>query len=490
MSHGADGTCATGPTGATVAVVGGGVAGLVVARDLAVAGHQVVVLEAGERLGGTVGSHEVAGLTLDSGAESFAVRTRAVLDLLDDLGLTDDVVAPNPAGAWVQLPDKAVPMPPTGVLGVPERVWTPQVRAVVGSIGAARAALDQVLPVAVGTARGTSLGWLVRARMGRRVHDRLVAPVVRGGHSADPDALDADLAGLRAETVRYGSLAAAARAARGSGLVGSEVAGIRGGMHRLVAALVDDAVVHGALLRTRSRVLGLARDAAGWALEVGSLGVPPDAPHETVRADAVVLAVPGTALGRLLAKALPDALPGPVPRPGPRVVLATLVLDVPALDAAPRGTDVLVADGSPRRAPVSAHTLTHGTAKWAWLAEAVGPGRHVVRLSYGTAAAIGGLPMNAVPMTQLTERAREETARLLEVPIPPGAVVAAARTLWPGGMPPAGPVQRQWQAVVVDAVSAVPGLHVTGAWTAGTGLSAVVPHARRVAAEVTARLAV
>lgn len=467
-------------TSGRVAVVGGGVAGLVAARDLAAAGHRVVVLEATERLGGSVAAHDVAGLTLDSGAESFATRTTAVAELLADLGMADDVVTPRPTGAWLQLPDRAVPLPATGVLGIPGRVWARDVRGVVGVPGAVRAALDRALPRAWGTAPGTSLGALVRARMGRRVHDRLVAPVVRGVHSADPDDLDADLSGLRPDVRRRGSLAAAAAAARAAAPAGSAVAGIRGGMHRLVSTLVDDAVLHGADIRTGSPVLAVARDAGGWLLAVGTAGAPPDAPREQVRADAVVLAVPGTALGRLLADALPDALPGPAPRPRPRVVLATLVLDLPALDAAPRGTGVLVADG----APTSARALTHGTAKWAWLAEAAGPGRHVVRLSYGPEASVGGLPMSAVPMVQLTERARVDASALLGLHVPREAVLGSARTVWPGGMPPAGPAQRQWQTVVAEAAAAVGALRVTGAWTAGTGLASVVAHARGVAAEL------
>lgn len=467
-------------TARRVAVVGGGVAGLVAARDLAAAGHRVVVLEATDRLGGSVAAHDVAGLTLDSGAESFATRTTAVAELLADLGLAGDIVTPRPTGAWLQLPDRAVPLPATGVLGIPGRVWARDVRGVVGVTGAARASLDRALPAAWGTTPGASLGGLVRARMGRRVHDRLVAPVVRGVHSADPDDLDADISGLRTDTRRRGSLAAAAAAARAASPAGSAVAGIRGGMHRLVSALVDDAVLRGADIRTGTPVLALARDADGWLLAVGAAGAPPAAPRTAVRADAVVLAVPGTALGRLLADALPDALPGPAPRPRPRVVLATLVLDLPALDAAPRGTGVLVADG----AATSARALTHATAKWAWLAEAAGPGRHVVRLSYGPEAAVGGLPMSAVPMLQLSERARVDASALLGVPVHREAVVGAARTVWPGGMPPAGPAQRQWQTVVAHAAAAVGPLRVTGAWTAGTGLASVVAHARQVAAEL------
>jgi len=63
--------------GGGVVVVGGGVAGLVVALDLAGAGHRAVLLEAAGSFGGVVSSHRVAGLTLDAGAESFATARPA-----------------------------------------------------------------------------------------------------------------------------------------------------------------------------------------------------------------------------------------------------------------------------------------------------------------------------------------------------------------------------------------------------------------------------
>ncbi len=104
-------------------MVGGGVAGLTVARDLARAGHRVTVLEAGERVGGCVSSVRVDGLPdgrlLDSGAESFATRTTAVADLLGDLGLGSDVVLPQRLGAWVLSSAGPVPLPAAGLLGVP-----------------------------------------------------------------------------------------------------------------------------------------------------------------------------------------------------------------------------------------------------------------------------------------------------------------------------------------------------------------------------------
>ena len=54
--------------GQTALVVGGGISGLLAARELAQAGVAVTLLEATDSWGGCVGRHEVAGLALDSGA--------------------------------------------------------------------------------------------------------------------------------------------------------------------------------------------------------------------------------------------------------------------------------------------------------------------------------------------------------------------------------------------------------------------------------------
>src|SRR6188768_2387306 len=69
-----------------VLVIGGGVAGLVAARECAHLGLSVVVLEAAGTPGGAVAGHEVAGLPLDAGAESFAVRGNTVADFIADPG--------------------------------------------------------------------------------------------------------------------------------------------------------------------------------------------------------------------------------------------------------------------------------------------------------------------------------------------------------------------------------------------------------------------
>ena len=132
-------------------VVGGGVGGLVVARDLAAAGAQVTLLEATDRLGGQVRRHTVGGIDLDAGAEAFAVRADAVQKLATVLGLGGDIVAPAPAGAWLQRATAApLPLPATSLLGIPGSPLAADVIAVVGGATAFRAYLESAAAGTVG----------------------------------------------------------------------------------------------------------------------------------------------------------------------------------------------------------------------------------------------------------------------------------------------------------------------------------------------------
>jgi oxygen-dependent protoporphyrinogen oxidase len=406
-------------------VVGGGVGGLVTARRLALAGRTVEVFEASDHLGGTVGRVTVGGLDLDSGAESFALRGGTVAALADELGLGGDIVSPNPEGAWL-LPSngRAVPLPKLSLLGVPGSPLAPDVRAILGLPGALRAWGEKFLPGTYG-ADAVSLGDIVQRRMGTSVLENLVAPIVRGVHSMDPHDLPLDRVapGLRDALTRTGSLAEAVLELRSNTRAGSSVAGITGGIHRLVIELVNDLHRLGVVMHLGSHV---------ESVEAGSIEV-----NGAVRTGHVIVAAPG-----LLGTPVTD---------GHLAVLTTLVLDAPELDRAPRGTGVLVAAGA---VGVQARALTHATAKWSWLAERA-DGAHVVRLSYGSA------------LDDHATVARTDAARILGVSLPSSAVLDFARVEW--RRPP-----RQ--------IHAADGISVVGETASGTGLAAVVGHA-----EITAR---
>jgi len=489
MSPAATGPAPGASSAAHVVVIGGGMAGLVAARACLRHGMAVTVVEASPSLGGSVGRHQVAGLALDAGAESFATRGGAVAALIDELGLGPNVVWPDPAGAWLHLADRTVPMPAGGLLGIPSDPVAPDVVAAIGEDAARRAERDLTDPVPAGFAPAT-LGELVRARMGHVVLDRLVSPVATGVYStaADDLGLDAIAPGLRATFLRTGSLARAVAELRGGRAVkpGAAASGLRGGMATLVDALEADVLARGGRILLRTRVSRIVRTTRGWNVRIAD-GAP-------LRVEAVIVATAQPDAVRLLGPAVgsgqadaastgstdsggaslfaADAWPRPT-----RVDLATLVVDAPELDAAPRGTGLLVAEDA--HGDVDAKALTHATAKWRWLAEDAGPGRHVVRLSYGQTG--HGNPAAGIHDDALRALALRDAATLLGVPLASSHVAGFARSTWTNATPLAARGQAGRVAAVRAAVAATPGLEITGAWVAGTGLASVVPDARSAA---------
>jgi len=409
-----------------VIVVGGGVAGLVAARRFALARRTVTLLEASGRLGGSVARHRVGGIDLDAGAESFATRKGTVAALATELGLGADIVTPDREGGWLQpVAGAPHPLPATSLLGIPGSPLASDVVAVIGARAAARAYLDSLLPGTVG-AKSRTLGELVRIRMGRGVLEGLVAPITRGVHSAHPDELELDRVapGLRVAMRREGSLSRGVRELRTAGPAGSAVAGIRGGMARLVDELVADLERLGVEIRLGTPALSVAP---------GAVRV-----DDEVLSGLAVVAAPGLVGGSAS---------------GALVTLATLVLDAPELAGAPRGSGVLVAAGA---AGVRARALTHATAKWHWLAERA-EGREVVRLSYDESP------------DDLREAAVADASTLLGIHLAAGQVIDFARVVW------RRPAPRRASEGHADS-----SMIEVGEAVAGSGLANVIAHAEQL----------
>jgi oxygen-dependent protoporphyrinogen oxidase len=456
----ADGTAspAAGAAAVTAAVIGGGVSGLVAARELALAGMQVVLLEADDRLGGRVRSETIAGATIDIGAEAFATRGGGVAELLAELGLGGEIVSPAPLGSWVVAGSGAVPLPAAGTIGIPATPLSRDAVRALGRAGALRAAAEPLLPRAVG--RGGSLADLVEARLGRRVLERLVRPVVLGVYSTDPaDMTIGSVAGLEAAFERRGSLVAAARDLRGSRTAaGGAVAGLRAGMGALIEALAAELDRLGVTVRTGTAVGALQSraDCEGWTVTEAE-------PGTAVDVDAVILAVPETVARRLL-HAPPSAPEG-------RVEVIALLVDDTRLDPAPRGTGVLVAaDAAPR---ITAKALTHVTAKWPARATALDAGRHVLRLSYGR---VGSAPATeALSDEEATRLAIRDASQILGVELRADSIRGMRRRAWIAGSSTTG----------ADSPLPEPsGAAFAGDWVSGTGLASVIPGARAAARRI------
>lgn len=199
-------------------MVGAGVAGLTAARDLRAAGSQVLVLEAGDRVGGQIRTEHPWGDPVELGAEAVHLASPGVRTLLDELGLSEGAVASGPGRTWLatssglkRLPEGVGPSGPTR-LG-------PVIRSgILGPIGLLRAALEPWLARHTVTDQDISVGSFVRRRFGRQVAERLVDPMLGNLHSGDIDTLS-----LQSATPSLAAVAASgrslttSRAARRSG---------------------------------------------------------------------------------------------------------------------------------------------------------------------------------------------------------------------------------------------------------------------------------
>lgn len=460
-------------------VVGGGIAGLVAAHLLVEGGALPVVLEARERCGGYLAagtlSAEGAEVQVDVGAESFAARSGATRSLVEMLGL--ETVTPAALSAWGYTPvgrrrARAFPLPATGVLGIPGHPWAADTRRAIGILGALRASLDSVR--SADRVDTSDLAALVRSRLGSRVLNRLVTPVAGGVHSTDPALLDvaAVAPGLLDAYHRTGSLTGAVRALRAQAPAGSAVRGVAGGMNQVVTALERSIEAHGAEIRRSTSALMLRRDGDEWLVRTG--------PGQALRTGRIVLAAPARTTLGLLAD-LVD-VEGAEPARGTDIRLVTLLVRSSDLGTAPRGTGVLVAPGT----PVVAKATTHASAKWPWLRrqldETFGPDVHVVRFSYGR----GGTDPAPTPAADdaLVAQAVADLAALYGTD--DAQVLSSLVTAWDDALAPPTPASRERTARLLEDVDALaeqglPGLTVTGAWVAGTGLAAVVPHAQNSA---------
>ncbi|MGQ7312284.1 protoporphyrinogen/coproporphyrinogen oxidase [Microbacterium arabinogalactanolyticum] len=488
-----------------VVVIGGGIGGLVAARECAKVGMRVTLLEAEKQLGGSIRTTELDGIIVDAGAESFATRGGHVRALVDELGLADAVVPPEGGGAWLSgipgAPD--APLPKGGLLGIPANPFQEDVRAIIGWRGVWRAYLDRLRPpLTIGHQQ--SLGRLVTTRMGARVRDRLVAPVTAGVYSALPEDVDVEIAapGLSAALTRVGSLSGAVLALQGDRAgktPGAAVLGIDGGMGRIVEALRDELALFGAVVRTGTRAVRLDRSGEGWTVAFEELGtvaadasesdaaggddtlVTPDAPAsdapEPLTATAVVIATAEPSARALLT---PHVTGLSDPGAAPEIEIVTLLLDAPELDSAPRGSGVLTVPGSH-----TAKALTHSTAKWGWLRRAA-DGRHVVRVSFGTQGeAAATAPLDDAAAARL---ALSEASALLGVRLRPEQLRASHRARFVQSQPTSLIGATERRAAVREAVRNTPRLAVVGAWLAGTGLAQVVPDAAEEADRLRSQL--
>ncbi len=179
-----------------ITVIGGGIAGLAAAhrvlelareRGLAV---ELTLLEARERLGGTIETEHVDGFLVESGPDSFLSEKPWALALCRRLGVEDRLVRTDDRfrRIFVWHRGRLHPLPDGFQLLAPTRIAPFVTSGLFSWPGKLRMALDLVLPRGAPGGDET-LGAFVRRRLGREALERVAQPLVAGIYTADPDDL-------------------------------------------------------------------------------------------------------------------------------------------------------------------------------------------------------------------------------------------------------------------------------------------------------------
>ena len=462
---------------ARVVIVGGGLGGLAAAYYLRAAipdpaRLEIVGLEGGARLGGSLWTEHQQGFFIEEGADSFLTTRPAALDLVRELGLRDQLIGVprDRRRTYVWHGGRLLPLP-AGLRLLATARLGPLLRSpLLSARGRLRVLGDLVRRPGPATS-DESLATFVRRRLGQEMLERIAEPMVAAIHAGDAERLsmEALLPQFRAYERDHGSVirglrAEAHRPSPDRTQVPTPFASLAEGMGTLPDRLVDRTPS----VEWRLETIVEAVERADSRFDV----VPRD--DSTVRADVLVLAVPPGAAADLLRPVhvgLSEAL-----RSIPSSSSAVLTLAFPEDLVRPLdGTGFLV----PREEGVHLRACTWSSSKFPGRAPS---GHALIRAFYGGAADADVL---TTPDADLASLAIDELAPILNVRGPPEFV---RMRRWSAAHPQYEVGHLERVRAIEDLRATVPGLVLTGSGYRGIGISDCVLQAQRAAEQALAVL--
>ncbi|MDF2460444.1 MAG: hemY, partial [Nitrospira sp.] len=271
----------------TVAIIGGGISGLATAHALMEGAEakglalRCVVLESGAAWGGKIVTHTIGELVTEAGPDSFLSSKPAGLQLVQKLGLNDQLINTNETGkkAFVYLGGRLRELP-EGLIAIAPGQIRPFLKSGLLSFGGfARMGMDLVLP-AKRSSVDESLASFVRRRFGQQAFERMMEPLMAGIYAGDAEELS-----VRATFPRFveleqehgsvlrGMMSVRARQ-NGAGWTEAKrtmFVTLKRGLQELVTALVRRLTDQGVLLRSGMTVESLrvrSSQAGRWTYDM------------------------------------------------------------------------------------------------------------------------------------------------------------------------------------------------------------------------------
>ncbi len=160
-------------------IIGAGISGLTAAYKLHQAGVPVRVIEASERVGGLIQTHQKAGFTFEGGPNTFPNSALEILSLCEALGLQPKAAHAKANKRYLFLKNKLTALP-----NQPWQAFTTPLLSIPGKIRLLCEPFKANRP-----ADDISVAGFFAYRLGREVVDNLVDPFISGIYAGNVEAL-------------------------------------------------------------------------------------------------------------------------------------------------------------------------------------------------------------------------------------------------------------------------------------------------------------
>lgn len=452
------------PQSVDAIVIGGGISGLGVARAIAAGNQTVVVLESAQRLGGAVQTEMREGFLCEAGPNSMLVKSQAVWDFIEQIGLKDSRVEANAVANKRFLVKKgrlvALPQSPLG--GITTPLYNPLEKLrLLAEPFISRSRLDD-----------ESVTSFVSRRMGRAFLEYGISALVSGIYAGDPDRLSLRHAFGKVWNLeqKYGSLIGGSlrlrRERRKAGITPfkSRMISFRDGLQTLIDTLPCHPSVEAC---TGVDLLSIRRVEGAWQVDSEIAGR-----LRQLRSRHLILATPLDAYSGLPAS--------------PEMEAALASIDVP--EHPPLSTLVLGFDREQVEHPLDGFGVLFPRMEkrfclGAIFSSTLFPGRapdgKVALMCF-----IGGVqqPENGrLPTHQLVEATVRDLRPLLGLK---GHPVFQAHTFWPRAIPQYNVGHNIFLEQLSAVEAALPGLHLLGNFRGGPGLNDCLESALGLAASL------
>jgi len=450
----------------TVAIVGGGIAGLTTAYYLSRQGREVVVFEREAAAGGLTQSDQLQGYTIDRGPNGFLTNVPETLALAESLGLADELATASELAQHRFLYQNGAlqALPTSPMAFVRTRLVSAKAKA--------RLLFEPFAPKRPAGIDETVYEF-ARRRVGEEFATVFMRAMVLGITAGDAKAISlaALFPRMRQLEDHYGSLSQALLATvlkRRKGTGGPAGPGGRltsfkhGGIARLTHALAEQL---GQRVRTGAAVVGLQ----GCGTSTYTLTL---ASGEQCQAGAVVLATPAFVSADLLAPLLPEAAAelAAIPYAGVRVLgLGFNRRDVPH---PLNGFGYLVVPGEGQRILGCLWTSSLFPTQ-------APPGKVLLRILGGGVFDPDFVTLDDSEALRIVQHDLQLSLGLTQEP------ELVYQLAWPRGIPQYLVGHSARVARIMAATQSLPGLYLTGNAYYGVGLNDCVRDAQRVARAIT-----